>query len=98
MGAFYQAFGPSVVQDGLGTDDAVVIAVVFSAYMLPSVLGAPVGFVVGIFAVEATRSRDRAQAWARTKSALWAILHSMGIELITAFVIAVIFVVGVILT
>ena len=43
MGAFYQAFGPSVVQDGLGTDDAVVIAVVFSAYMLPSVLGAPVG-------------------------------------------------------
>lgn len=43
MGSFYQAFGPSVVADGLGTDDAVVFAVVFSAYMLPSVLGAPVG-------------------------------------------------------
>lgn len=43
MGSFYQAFGPSVVADGLGTDDAVVFAVVFSAYMLPSVLGAPIG-------------------------------------------------------
>lgn len=47
-GAFYQSFGPSVVQDGLGTGDAVVVALVFSAYMLPSVLGAPIG---GRFAV-----------------------------------------------
>lgn len=42
-GAFYQAFGPAVVQDGLGTSHAVVVALVFSAYMLPSVLGAPLG-------------------------------------------------------
>lgn len=82
---------------GLGTLLVAVLAAIVGFVVLP-VLGAPVGFVVGIFAVEATRSRDRAQAWARTKSALWAILHSMGIELITAFVIAVIFVVGVILT
>ena len=45
-----------------------------------------------------TRSRDKSAAWTRTKLALRAILHSMGIELSTAFVIAVLFVVGVLIT
>lgn len=75
---------------------AVLIGIV-GFFVIP-VVGAVVGFVLGIFAVESTRSRDRQQAWTRTKAALRAIVHSMGIELVTAFVIAVVFVVGVLLT
>lgn len=82
---------------GMGTLLVAVSCAIVGFFVLP-VIGAFVGFVVGIFAVEATRSRDRSQAWARTRSALWAILHSMGIELVAAFVIAVLFVVGVLLT
>ena len=43
MGAFYQAFSPSIVADQLHTRNAVVVALVFAAYMAPSVVGAPIG-------------------------------------------------------
>ena len=82
---------------GTGTLLVAVVAAVVGFFVIP-VIGAVVGFVLGIFAVETTRTRDREQAWTRTKAALRAILHSMGIELVTAFVIAVLFVVGVLLT
>lgn len=42
MGAFYQAFVPSIVSDQLGTTSALAFAVVFCAYMLPNVIGAPI--------------------------------------------------------
>ncbi|MCA1781592.1 MAG: DUF456 domain-containing protein [Dermatophilaceae bacterium] len=82
---------------GLGTLLVAVLVAIVGFFVIP-VIGAIVGFVLGIFAVETTRSRSREQAWSRTKAALRAIVHSMGIELVTAFAIAVIFVVGVILT
>lgn len=41
MGAFYQAFSPSITADQLRTRNAVVVALVFAAYMAPSVLSAP---------------------------------------------------------
>lgn len=82
---------------GSGTLLVAVLAAIVGFFVIP-VIGAVVGFVLGIFAVETTRSRDRVQAWARTKAALRAILHSMGIELATAFVIAVVFTAGVLLT
>lgn len=82
---------------GKGTLLVAVLAAIVGFFVIP-VVGAVVGFVLGIFAVESTRSRDRQQAWTRTKAALRAIVHSMGIELVTAFVIAVVFVVGVLLT
>ncbi len=82
---------------GMGTLLAAVLVAIVGFFVIP-VIGAVVGFVLGIFAVESTRSRDRQQAWTRTKAALRAIVHSMGIELVTAFVIAVVFVVGVLLT
>ena len=62
-------------------------------FVLP-VVGAVVGFVLGIFVVEASRTRDRAQAWVRTKHALAAVLHSIGIELAAGLVIALLFVAG----
>ncbi|MFC0676079.1 MFS transporter [Brachybacterium hainanense] len=43
MGAFYQAFVPAIVDGQLGTSNALVVGLVFSSYMLPSVLGAPLG-------------------------------------------------------
>lgn len=82
---------------GLGTLTLAVVAAIIGFFVIP-VIGAFVGFVLAIYLVEMTRSRDSSAAWTRTKLALRAILHSMGIELITAFVIAALFVVGVLIT
>ena len=63
-------------------------------FVIPGV-GAIVGFVLGIFVVELSRSRDASQAWTRTKHALVAVLHSMGIELAAGLVVTALYVVGV---
>jgi hypothetical protein len=42
-GAFYQAFVPALVEDQLHTRSALILGLVFAAYMTPSVLGAPIG-------------------------------------------------------
>lgn len=41
MGAFYQAFGPSIAADWLNTHNTVMIALLFASYLLPSALGGP---------------------------------------------------------
>lgn len=82
---------------GMGTMVAAIACAIVGFFVIP-VIGAFVGFVLGIFAVESTRSRNGQQAWTRTKAALRAIVHSMGIELATAFLIAVIFTIGVLST
>jgi uncharacterized protein YqgC (DUF456 family) len=64
-------------------------------FVIP-VVGAVLGFVLGIFAVELARSRDRGVAWTRTKHALVAVLHSMGIELTAGLVITALYVAGVV--
>ncbi|WP_251977163.1 MFS transporter [Salinicola avicenniae] len=43
LGGFFQAFGPSLSTDQLGSSSALVAAVVFSSYMAPSALGGPLG-------------------------------------------------------
>lgn len=73
---------------------AVLLGIV-GFFVIP-VVGAIVGFVLGIFVVELGRSRDRAQAWVRTKHALVAVLHSMGIELAAGLAITALYVVGVV--
>ena len=76
------------------------LAVLFGlvGFFVIPVVGAVVGFVLGIYVVEMGRSRDRAQAWQRTKHALVAVLHSIGIELVAGLVIAGLFVVGLVAT
>ena len=76
------------------------LAVLFGivGFFVVPVVGAIIGFVLGIFVVETGRSRDRAQAWERTKHALVAVLHSMGIELAAGLVIAALYVGGLIAT
>jgi uncharacterized protein len=73
---------------------AVLLGIV-GFFVIP-VVGAVVGFVLGIFVVELGRSRDRLQAWTRTKHALVAVLHSIGIELAAGLVVAALYVAGVV--
>jgi uncharacterized protein YqgC (DUF456 family) len=75
---------------------AVALGVV-GFFVIP-VVGGPVGFVLGIYLVEHSRSRDAATAWASTKTALKAVFLSMGIELIAGLAIATTWVVGVLLS
>ncbi|MBR0713626.1 MFS transporter [Bradyrhizobium liaoningense] len=42
-GGFYQPFMPVLVEDQLHTRSPLILGLVFAAYMIPSVLGAPIG-------------------------------------------------------
>lgn len=75
---------------------AVLVAIV-GFFVIP-VVGAPLGFVLGIYLVELGHSHDRATAWTSTKSALKAVFLSMGIELLAAVAIATTWLVGVLLS
>ncbi|KGN33215.1 membrane protein [Knoellia sinensis KCTC 19936] len=91
--------GKRLRQQGVKTSTlllAVLLGIV-GMFVIP-IVGFFVGFVLGIFLVEQSRSRDRAQAWARTKHALKAIAMSMGIELCAGLLIAATWVIGVIAT
>ncbi len=72
---------------------AVVLAIV-GFFVIP-VIGALVGFVLGIYLVEAARQHDHRVAWSSTTHALTAVAMSMGIELTAGFVIVAVWVVGV---
>ena len=72
---------------------AVVLAIVLF-FVIP-VVGAPIGFVLGVFLVELTRYRERSAAWRATVSALTAVAMSIGIELAAGFVIVLVWLVGV---
>ncbi len=41
LGGFYQAFGPSITVNYLGTHSTLMVALVFSSYLLPSAIGGP---------------------------------------------------------
>src|SRR4051795_885074 len=41
LGGFYQAFGPTVAADQLGTTNTLIAAVIFASLMAPSAIGAP---------------------------------------------------------
>ena len=71
---------------------AVVLAVV--GFFVVPVVGAPAGFVLGIFLVEAARRHDRALAWTATRHALRAVLMSVGIELGAGFAIVLVWLGG----
>lgn len=67
-------------------------------FFVVPVIGGPLGFVLGIYLVEMSRSQDRTRAWASTKAALTGVLHSMGIELCAGLGILTTWIVGVVLT
>jgi len=71
-----------------------VLLGVVGFFVIP-VVGAPVGFVLGIYLVEHGRSRDARTAWNSTKTALTAVFLSVGIELLAGLAIATTWVLGV---
>ncbi len=75
---------------------ALVLAVV--GFFVVPVIGALIGFVLGIWLVETGRGASRAEAWTRTKHAVVAVAQSMGIELAAALVVAGLYVLGLLLT
>lgn len=79
---------------------SLVLAALLGAvgFFVVPVVGAALGFVLGIYLVELAHSRSRADAWASTRSAVAAVVTSMGIEMATAVAIALTWIVGVLLT
>jgi uncharacterized protein YqgC (DUF456 family) len=72
---------------------AVLLAIVL--FFLIPVVGAPIGFVLGVFLVELARHRERHTAWRGTVSALKAVFVSIGIELVAGFTIVLVWLIGV---
>lgn len=66
-------------------------------FVIP-VLGLFVGFVLGVLLAEYARQRDLSAAWRQTVVALKGVLLSIGIELVAATTIAVLFVIGLLVT
>lgn len=81
---------------GVSTSTLVLglLAAIVGFFVVP-VVGGPLFFVLGVYAVEYARYREASRAWSATKSALVGVLHSMGIELLTALTIAVVWVSGI---
>jgi hypothetical protein len=64
-------------------------------FFLIPVVGAFLGFPLGIYLAERVKLGSHAAAWLSTKHALKAIALSMGIELLTGLAIAATWVIGV---
>jgi len=95
--AQYLLPGRRMRAEGVSTGTMVLaVAVGIVGFFVVPVVGAIVGFVLGIFLVELARRQDRAAAWTATRAALRAVLHSMGIELLAGTAILLTWVVGVI--
>lgn len=90
--------GRRMTREGVGGLTLVlgVLGGIIGFFVIP-VVGLPVGFVLGIFAAELIRYRELDRAWAATKSAVRGVLHSMGIELGTALLIAITWTGGILL-
>lgn len=67
-------------------------------FFVVPVLGAFLGFALGVYLAERVKQGSHAAAWPSTRHALKAILLSMGIELLTGLAIASAWVVGVVTT
>jgi uncharacterized protein YqgC (DUF456 family) len=95
----YLVPGRRMKEQGVRTS-TLVLAVVLAAvgfFVIP-VVGAVVGFVLGVWLVETGRGSSRQEAWRRTRHAVVAILQGWGIELASALVVAGLYVVGLLLT
>lgn len=73
-----------------------LVAAVIGLFVIPG-MGAPIAFVLTIYTFERAR-RGRSEAWPATKTAVGAVLASVGIELAGGFLILAVFVGGAFLT
>lgn len=72
------------------------VAVASIGLFVVPLIGAPLGFILTIYAFERSR-RGPGRAWPSTRSALRAVFTSIGIELAGGFLIAVVFFAGALL-
>lgn len=95
----YLVPGRRLKEQGVRTSTLVlaVLLAVVGFFVIP-VVGALVGFVLGIWLVETGRGSARDQAWVRTRHAVVAIAQSIGIELTAALGVVGLYVVGLLVT
>jgi uncharacterized protein YqgC (DUF456 family) len=99
MGLKYLVPGRRMRRSGVRTSTLVLgVALGIVGFVVIPVVGGPLGFVLGIYAVEHSRWRDRGVAWASTTSAVQAVALSVGIELVTGLAMATAWVAGVLLS
>lgn len=92
----YLVPGRRMRQAGVRTSTlALAVALGVVGFFVVPVVGAAVGFVLGIYLVEHGRSRDARTAWNATKTALKAVFLSVGIELLAGLAITTTWVAGV---
>lgn len=97
-GFLLQYFLPSrrMAKAGVTTSSLVAGSVLgIAGFFVIPVVGAFLGFVLGIFVAERIKLGTNAAAWPSTKQALRAIGLSMGIELLTGLAIVTTWVIGV---
>lgn len=88
--------GRRMKERGVSTSTlALAVAAGVVGFFVVPVVGALLFFVLAIFVVENTRTRDRGIAWTRTRHAMLAVAQSVGIELLAGLLIAGLYVVGV---
>ena len=92
----YLVPGRHLARTGIGTSTTVtgVLLGLVGFFVIP-VVGAFVGFPLGIYLAERVKLGTHAAAWASTKHSLTAMALSMGIELLTGLAIATTWVIGV---
>ncbi|HEX7536624.1 MAG TPA: DUF456 domain-containing protein [Dermatophilaceae bacterium] len=88
--------GRRMARAGVTTSSTVAGAAlgIVGFFVIP-VIGAFLGFALGVYLAERIKLGTHAAAWASTKHALKAVALSMGIELLTGLAIATTWVVGV---
>jgi uncharacterized protein YqgC (DUF456 family) len=91
--------GRRLARAGVTTSSTLIGAALgFVGFFVIPVVGAFLGFALGIYLAERVRLGNHATAWPSTKHALRAIVLSVGIELLTAVAIATTWVVGLLST
>lgn len=91
--------GRRMARAGVATSSIVVGAAIgFVGFFVIPVLGAFLGFALGIYLAERVKLGSHATAWPSTQQALKAIALSVGIELVTGLAIATTWVIGVVTT
>lgn len=91
--------GRRMAKAGVTTSSTLAgVALGIVGYFVVPVLGAFLGFVLGVYLAELIKQGSRGAAWPTTKHALKAIALSMGIELLAGLAVATTWVVGVVLT
>lgn len=92
----YLVPGRRLAKAGVTTSSTVAgVALGLVGFFLIPVVGAFLGFALGVYLAERVKLGTHTDAWPSTKHALKAIALSMGIELLTGFAIATTWLIGV---